>query len=202
MKRSSLFLIGRILIGGLFFFEVLNWLGVLHFHLEFTWLGLMLTSGFVWLICEIIMQRFSTEALPEKWRGYLLLGACVPVYLDALGDMNLWYGTVPYYDKYLHFFGGFSIAIMVAVLFSALAKQKKSSFQLSSGWIAYITFLTATGFGVLYEFEEYLEDVFTGSRRSGGGPDTAGDLLFDVLGALIVTLVLWQVWKRKKKIAK
>jgi hypothetical protein len=198
-KRHELLYLGRILFAGLFIFEFLNWVGLLHFSLEFTWLGLLLTSGAVWLACEMITKEFHHNELPPRSQGLAFMGAAIPIYADALGDINRWYGAISHYDKYLHFLGGAAAAGLVLLVIYTYAKRKKASFTISENWVAWISFLIATALGVLYEFEEYLEDYFTGSHRSGGGPDTAGDLLFDTFGAILVIVTVWLVWKAKKK---
>ncbi len=203
MKKPHTFLyIGRALLAGLFIFEFLNWIGVLNFSLEFTWLGLMLTSGAVWLACELIVKSFSHDELPAKSQGLAFVGAAIPIYADALADINRWYGGIHYYDKYMHFLGGAAAAGLVIFVMYAYAKKKRPTFIVSNNWVAWISFLTTVALGVLYEFEEYLEDYFTGSHRSGGSWDSVGDLIFDTLGAVLVigtVLIVWKLRKKKKK---
>ncbi|MBI2583015.1 hypothetical protein HYV98_02040, partial [Candidatus Azambacteria bacterium] len=43
----------RTAIGGLLGFEYLNYLGVLHYTLTFSWLGLLLTGLSMWLLVEL-----------------------------------------------------------------------------------------------------------------------------------------------------
>ncbi len=198
MKKHFLFYLARAFFAVLFVYEVLNWLGILHYSLEFTWLGLVLTSGLVWLACELVMKKFSHDEMPSSVQGLAFLGAAAPVYADALADMNRWYGSISHFDKYLHFLGGVAAAGLVILIVSTLAKRKKPEFTVSNNWVAWISFLIALALGVLYEFEEYLEDVFTGSSRSGGSADTASDLLFDAIGAALVVVTVWLVWKSKK----
>lgn len=199
MKQHLLLYLGRALFAGLVIFEFLNWIKILNFSLEFTWLGLLLTSGAVWLGAELVTRRFSHEHLSLKAKGLTFIGAAIPIYADALADINRWYGGIQYYDKYMHFLGGAAAAGLVTLVVRAHAKRKKPSFIVSDGWAAWISFFISISLGVLYELEEYLEDFFTGSHRSGGGPDTAGDMLYDTLGAMIVVFVAWLVWKRNRK---
>lgn len=199
MKKHAFLYVGRALLGGLFIFEFLNWIGLLHFSLEFTWLGLMLTSGAIWLACELILKSFTHNELPAKSQGLAFVGAAIPTYADAIGDINRWYGAIPHYDKYLHFLGGAAAAGLVILIIYAYAKKKRPSFTVSQNWVAWISFLIAVALGVLYEFEEYLEDYFTGSHRSGGSWDSVGDLIYDTLGAILVIVTVWLVWKSRKK---
>ena len=57
-------------------------------------------------------------------------------------------------------------------------------------------------FGDFYEIEEYLEDRLYHGRqvRLGGGPDTADDLLFNLVGGVAVGLVYLfskKIWSRR-----
>ncbi|MBU0963868.1 hypothetical protein KKC06_02410, partial [Patescibacteria group bacterium] len=61
-------------------------------------------------------------------------------------------------------------------------------------------FMAITGsafFGVLYELEEYLEDVFTGGNRLGSGVDTANDMMWNTIGALIVVLIAVKILRSR-----
>lgn len=199
MKRHTLFYIARALFAGLFIFELLNWIGILNFSLEFTWLGLMLTSGAVWLACELIVKSFSHDELPARTQGLTFIGAAIPIYADALADMNRWYGAIRHYDKYMHFLGGAAAAGLVMFVIYAYAKKKRPTFIVSNNWVAWISFFIAVSLGVLYEFEEYLEDYFTGSHRSGGSWDSVGDLIFDTLGGILVIGTVWIILRLRKK---
>lgn len=43
---------------------------------------------------------------------------------------------------------------------------------------------------VVYELEEYVEDLLTGSNRLGDGFDTANDLMLGLFGAMLGALVI------------
>ena len=45
-------------------------------------------------------------------------------------------------------------------------------------------------FAVLYEIEEYSEDFFYGTNRLGDGPDTANDLMLNLIGGAIIILAI------------
>jgi uncharacterized membrane protein YjdF len=54
----------------------------------------------------------------------------------------------------------------------------------------FMAYMTSVLFAVLYEMQEYLEDVFSGSHRLGDGPDTANDLLLNLIGGLVTVLLV------------
>ena len=54
-------------------FELLNWIGVLNFTLDFTWLGLVVTAVFVWTALEIVSHTtvFTTHTpVPAAFDEY------------------------------------------------------------------------------------------------------------------------------------
>ena len=169
-------LLWRIPLGSLAIVELLSAFDVIALQPVFTDIGLLMITVIVWLILELTRKL----VLPTTT---IILGV-VNTYLDALGDYLHWYDTVPYYDMYLHLLG---TGAVTAFLWFVLRTWKPTITTIV------ISLLATTGSicaGVLYEIEEYLEDVITGSHRLGDGPDTASDLLMNTLGAVIIGVVL------------
>jgi len=179
---------GRILIGALILFEALNLARVLNFTLEFSWLGLLATSIGILLVLEILYALFPLPALP-----YLL--ASLSHGLDVLGDVGRLYSKLPFYDQLMHLLGGAVVMVTALAIFSTL-RQK---IYLPLFLILFLSLSFVALFGSLYEIEEYLEDRFYHERRVrlGDGPDTADDLLWNLIGGLGVGAVYWKVRKNK-----
>ena len=179
---------GRILIGALILFELLNLGGVLNFTLDFSWAGLLVTSLGILLVLEILYALFPLPALP-----YLL--ASISHGLDVLGDVAHFYGKFPFYDQLMHIVGGAVVMIAALAIFSTL-RQK---IYLPLFLILFLSLSFVALFGSLYEIEEYLEDRFYHERqvRLGDGPDTADDLMWNLIGGLGAGAVYWRVRKNK-----
>jgi len=176
----------RIGFGGWIVFELLNWFNILHFELDFTWLGLVLTSSFVWITMEIVsakLQKSTGRGLPWYAYGIVLLGTT----FDALGDVAHWYSKFEWYDQIGHFNGG---AMATLVFFFVLYRMVQADkIRIGPKLLGFLALCGGTLLGVLYEMEEYIEDVFTGGNRLGDGVDTANDLLLNTLGALFIVLI-------------
>lgn len=168
-------------------FELLNWAEILHFTLDFTWLGLVLTSGFVWGVLEIISARLNkSTGKPLPWFVFLL--ALMAVSFDALGDVMHWYVTYEWYDQVGHVLGGSMAALGAFFVFWHLNEAGKIS--IGKKLASFMAFTTSAFLGVLYELEEYLEDVFTGGNRLGSGVDTANDMMWNTIGGLVIVFVI------------
>lgn len=96
------------------------------------------------------------------------------------------YATYPWIDIPAHFFGG--VAITYFFLTAA------ANLQRVVGTIPYIVQLVlAVGLAaisaIVWEFVEYLCDLFLGSKISLGVTDTLSDLFFGLLGAFFMTAI-------------
>ena len=100
------------------------------------------------------------------------------------------YTKIHYFDKYMHFLGGFVIALFLFYLL-------ESDFKLLSRASFLFFLVSATALiGVFWEFAEYLSNTFLAHSNSdplfliyryfhgGDLTDTLGDLLMDLGGAL------------------
>lgn len=191
----------RVCYAALFLFEFANYLNILHFGLDFTWLGLVITSGAVFIGIEVIaysMKRYAGATL--HWVAWPL--SFLSISIDAFGDILHFYSSINHYDKYAHYIGGGVAAIFILTIFWGLSKAGNWSHP------EYLIWFTALGLTMMlasmYEMEEYLEDFFRHvvGVRLGDGPDTAGDLLFGFLGALtVITTVMLSHRIKKRKAA-
>ncbi len=186
---KTLRVISRILLGALIIFELLNEFGFLHFSLHFTWFGLSVTAIVIWAGLEII-SYFLKALCSKPLTGWAFLLASFSVYVDALGDILNFYGRFGWYDQIAHFSGGMSAGAIILYILMALACGNK--LKLGNFGLGFFSLMVANFLGVLYEFEEYFEDYFTGSHRLGDGPDTVNDIFLNTLGAfLIISLILF-----------
>jgi len=188
-------LIARLFLGGLLLFESLNQFSILHFTLDFTWFGLMVTLMTAWLIVEIVSVYI------KKTCGYFLPAYCMllvtaGIYLDAFGDILRLYGQFIWYDQLAHFISG---AAAAGVLFSIIwCLNSSGKIKMGLWGLGFYSLTLASFFGVLYELEEYFEDLFRGTNRLGDGPDTVNDLFLNIIGALVVIIVICIYIKYRK----
>ena len=194
----------RLLFLGLILFEILNFLKILQFNTQFTWLGLVITSISVLTLLEITAYKYK-----QKKGHYLHYSIWIIVTtalsLDAAGDFFHLYGKINWWDQVVHY--GVS-AIMAFTLFAVInafwVDKFKYSLLFKEGRLKLALFLAAASsisLGAIYEIEEYLEDVFFHTNRLGPGTDTANDLTMNVSGVLTMVIIIsihYMITRRRK----
>ena len=108
---------------------------------------------------------------------------------------NFWYWKFYWLDMPMHFLGGFLIAMFFIWLNLRFKILNDFSINQLSNYV--ITILITLSFvsliGVLWEFQEFLYDIFISSKTSNiilqlSAADTIKDLFFDFLGGFIFLL--------------
>lgn len=173
-------LLGRVAISALVLFELLNLAGVLKFTLDFSWLGLLATSVVSWTILEGLYYFFRKRG--ASLSGFPYFFAAVVLWLDVLGDVAHFYGRYGWYDQVMHLVGGGAVMVIALAVFS----KAKIRFELPIVAVLILAIGLVALLGSFYEIEEYLEDRFYHGRpvRLGDGPDTADDLMWNLIGGV------------------
>ena len=194
----------RLLFAGLIIFEILNFLKILQFNTQFTWLGLVITSVFILTLLEITAYKYRQK------KGHYLhysiwIIVTVALSLDAAGDFFHLYGNISWWDQAVHYFVSVIMAFTLFAVINAFWIDKfKYSLLLKEGRLKLALFLATAStisLGALYEVEEYLEDVFFHTNRLGPGTDTANDLTLNILGAIttvVIVSVYYQITHKRK----
>jgi hypothetical protein len=188
MLGATIKWVSRIGFLAVFLFELANYLGVLHFSLDYTWLGLLITILGATIGVELsayVMRRTIRVDMP--WVAWpIAFGA---VLFDVIGDVFSLYANVVWYDQLAHFLGTAAAAIIFLMFFRSLQEVKGWRYPPVLNFL--LAFGLAMAMGVGYEIEEYLEDFFVASNRLGDGEDTANDLLLNTIGALSILASAW-----------
>ncbi|MBU0731793.1 hypothetical protein KKC88_02835 [Patescibacteria group bacterium] len=178
---------------GLLLFELLNYLGILNYEVEFTWTGLIITILLIFIGLQIVMHYTETNfgvSLGNRIWLIVLIG----IYLDAFADMFNLYARFIWFDQVVHFNAGILLCLVLFWFIGNIEKTKQIRLPL---WLKNLfIFSAALTLGVVYEIEEYLEDVFTGSNRLGDGMDTANDLVMAGMGCILTLIVLEVIFKQ------
>lgn len=206
-SRSNLIIINfiRALFAGIFIFELFNFLKILQFKLEYTWLGLLVT-----LVASLLILEFSARKYKNIKGHYLHWSmwfvALFALSLDIVGDVFHLFGRFFWWDKLAHTFTSAIVAFTLFVFINAFWMDKfKFSLLFTTGRFKLSLFLATTAtitLSVLYEIEEYVEDLLFHSNRLGPGVDTADDLLYNLIGVLIAMLfvLIYYLITRKREI--
>ena len=94
--------------------------------------------------------------------------------------MAHFYGRYGWYDQAMHLVGGGVVMAIVLAVFSKVSIR----FELPIAAVLVLAIGLVALFGSFYEIEEYLEDRFYHGHtvRLGDGPDTADDLMWNLVG--------------------
>lgn len=186
-------LVWRILFGALLAFEILVFLKLIPITPTFTTFGLLLTLGGVWIGVEYTYHLFKHKEYTHSLPGWTTLLIPLTVYLDASGDFLHFYTIFPQYDAFLHFINP-AIGCLWAWQFLHVLYPK-----VPTRFVLFASSMFMISASALYEVEEYLEDVLTGSHRLGTAWDTGNDLVMDMLGTLLSVILILLFLHHKQK---
>ncbi len=116
---------------------------------------LCLLSLALFTIPFFVQKHFKIE-LPNT------LEICIMLFIFAaeiLGEINNFYGVIPFWDSLLHTLNGFLAAGVGFALFDLLNKNTKSV-KLSPLFLSIVAFCFSMTIGVLWEFFEYAGDKY------------------------------------------
>lgn len=116
---------------------------------------LCLMSLFLFLLPFFIERRFQIE-LPNTLEIIIMLFIFSA---EILGEINNFYGIIPYFDTVLHTINGFLAAGVGFALFDLL-NNNIESINLSPIFLSIMAFCFSMTIGVLWEFFEYGADVY------------------------------------------
>lgn len=174
----------RSLFAAVLLFEFFNLIEVFDFPLDFSWFGLMATAAFVWSLTEF----FSHYLDARSYLPYMLFFSFVSIFLDMIGDVLRLYSRFLWYDSFAHFLSGITVSLVLFLLGRNYFEKHKIPDRVQY----FVVIGICNIIGVLYEGEEFFEDLFLGRKmfRLGDGPDTVTDLLMNLLGSAIFILIL------------
>ena len=169
--------------------DLLGTFWILPLATDFTWLGLLLTALFAWLVLELI------NAPPLLWAGSLFA-----IVLDIISATFGLYSRIYAWDVFMHLMGGtmvgfFGLEIITRKIYKEHTHRNHTNLLIIVG----VILLTITT-GFLYELAEYLIDRFQyGSPKSlVSAYNTIEDQLFNLVGT-VLTLSIYFIRKQYKK---
>jgi hypothetical protein len=115
-----------------------------------------------------------------------------------LGSVSNFYERFEYWDTVLHFQSGLLLGVLGFSLVYTLNERVKERVSLDPGFISFFAVCFSALVSVVWEIYEYAGDSWFGSdMQESGLPDTMGDLILNLLGAVIVTS-LGYAWMRRR----
>lgn len=186
-------------------FEVLNSLKILRFSLEYTWLGLIITSIVAFILLEVTAYKYKElKGHYLHWSVWLIVVGGLS--LDAAGDFFHLYGKFNWWDQTVHFSNSAVVCFTLFSVISAFWIDKfKFSLLMKTGRLKLSLLLAAAStlsLSAIYEIEEYTEDLIFHTHRLGPGADTANDLLCNLLGitAAVIFVVIYYLVTHKREV--
>ena len=140
-------------------------------------IGLFLT-----LVPAIATRKWSIT-LP--WQVNLLIAFLL--YLHVAGEIQGYYLIYyPYYDKIAHLIAGITVSILAFAI--VLLLDRFSRLNLSRWMIVGFIIIAAMAMEGFWEIYEWLFDTFLGTNLQHGLDDTMLDMIFVLIGSIIVAL--------------
>lgn len=140
-------------------------------------IGLFLT-----LVPAIATRKWSIT-LP--WQVNLLIAFLL--YLHVAGEIQGYYLLYyPYYDKIAHLIAGITVSILAFAI--VLLLDRFSRLNLSRWMIVGSIIIVAMAMEGFWEIYEWLFDTFLGTNLQHGLDDTMLDMIFVLIGSVIVAL--------------
>lgn len=150
-------------------------------------------SLFLTFLPLIIKRRFDIT-LPWILNFFIVFA----LYLNMAGIYLEWYIQYsPFYDKFSHFFGSITVALLSFVYVAIIERYSKIKLGRINSFIFIIIFTMALG--GLWEIIEFSTDQLLGTKNQYGLEDTMYDLIFDLIGGVVVAIISYMNFDVMKK---
>ena len=158
------------------------------------WLAAVITIGIilVTLLPLFFVKLFRVFIPPE----FVLLAIAFVFASVFLGEVHGYYERFWWWDLVLHAGSGFLLGIIGFLLVHLLNETEHIDVHMKPGFVAFFAFLFAVGIGVIWEIFEFSMDSFFAMNMQkemlgdlSGLTDTMWDLIVDILGALLITVI-------------
>ncbi|HVS12733.1 MAG TPA: hypothetical protein VMV46_02320 [Thermoanaerobaculia bacterium] len=168
--------------------------GVLLALWERQWATAVITTGIILVtLAPFLLGRWGRVFIPPEIE---LLAIAFVFAALFLGEVRGYYQRFWWWDVALHTSSGFLLGIVGFLLVHVLNEKEEIDVHMNPGFVAFFAFLFAVGIGALWEIFEFGMDSVFGlnmQKEMLGDPsgltDTMWDLIVDVLGALVISLV-------------
>lgn len=123
-----------------------------------------------------------------------------------LGEIRRYYDRLWWWDIALHASSGLLLGIFGFLLVYVLNENDRAQLSMRPRFVALFAFLFAVAVGALWEIFEFMMDQLFGTNMQkpmlgddSGLTDTMFDLMVDVLGALLISLLGWWYMARREQ---
>jgi hypothetical protein len=183
--RLSIFLKAILLIGAITMF----WFGQYQSAVE-TLLILMIT-----ILPVVLGNRFAVK-IPHGFETLTVLFVFMSLFL---GEVQSYYARFWWWDLVLHSGSAFIMGILGFLLVYVLNEKRDLDINLNRNFVALFAFMFAVGIGAIWEvFEFTIDQIFGSNMQKSGLVDTMWDLIVDIIGAFIISVLGWGYIKTRE----
>lgn len=161
---------------------------------EHQWLTAVITIGIIVLtLVPFFLEKFLRVFIHPE---FVLLAIAFVFASLFLGEIRGYYTRFWWWDILLHSGSGFLLGIVGFLLVHVLNETEDIGVHMKPGFVAIFAFMFAVGIGALWEIFEFSMDSLFGmdmQKEMRGDPsgltDTMWDLIVDILGALVISIL-------------
>lgn len=125
--------------------------------------------------------------IPPEFDALAVLFICLTLFFGEALDF---YNRYWWWDVALHTGSGFMLGITGFLLVYVLNETPRVNLDLTPGFMAIFAFMFSLGMGVIWEiFEFAMDSAFGLNMQKSGLVDTMWDLIVDLIGALIISVL-------------
>lgn len=158
------------------------------------WLTAVITTGILLIsLTPAFLGKLFRIFIPPE---FVLLAIAFIFASLFLGEIRGYYTRFWWWDIVLHSCSGVLLGIIGFLLVHVLNQTEEIELHMKPGFVAFFAFLFAVGIGALWEIFEFgMDSVFRTNMQKemlgdpSGLTDTMWDLIVDVLGALVITVL-------------
>jgi hypothetical protein len=147
--------------------------------------GIWSLFAFFLTLTPLILKRRFDITLP--WELSLLI--VLALYLHVGGSIRGWYLLLyPFYDKFAHLISSVLVAIL-GLISAVIMDQYVESIKMNRFFVAFFVIIFTMAMGVTWEIGEFLSDQILLTQAQHGLNDTMLDLIFDLIGGGVVSIL-------------
>ncbi len=137
---------------------------------------------------------FIPHIIEKKWKLSLHWGLNFLIVLSLCFHtgglvLNFYPTYSPFYDKFTHFLGSITVALLGFV--STIILEKYSKLRLKKIHIIIFIIIFTLSIGTLWEMGEFTIDKIFETKNQYSLNDTMYDLIFDLLGGITIALIVY-----------
>jgi len=174
-------------------------LALAGFLFEKNWSNAVLTGViFLLMIAPSVLKNKYNIYIPFIFDFVITLFIYLTLFL---GSVREFYFRFSWWDDMLHFQSGLLLGVIGFLMAYILNESKTLKLTMSAGFVAFFSFCFSLALANLWEIYEFAADSLFGyNMQRNSLLDTMSDLIVNIIGALIVSIIGYFWMRRSKKL--